>query len=337
MGFMDIIKNQFINVIEYVDENNKIIISQYTKSNNEIRQGAKVIVREGQAAVFLKDGSLADILYSGPYKLDLEKSNDIKTENNGFKTGTYTLNTESLPKLSNLDNFKYNSPIKADLYFVSLKQFIDNKWGTKSPILRRDKDFKFVRIRAFGKYAFRIVDVKKFMSEIFLIHGKVLTYDIVEYLSSLLTEAISTTIAYSEIPVIDLPIKYRELAIKAQEAVNSFSLSLGIEFSNIIIESISLPDEVEEMIDEQSGISMANDDMNTFVQYQTARAMRDAAKQVDGLSKIDSLANTLNNMSNNNKNEKSTAERLRELKSLLDEGILTNEEFTAMKKQILEL
>lgn len=130
------------------------------KNVNELKQGSKVIVRESQCAVFLKGGQLADILYPG----------------------TYSLNTDNFPVLSKLEAFPYLfvSPVIAEVYFVSTRQFVDNKWATKNPIIMRDKDFKMARIRAFGKYAFRITDVALFMREIFGTRGIVMTYDIQE-------------------------------------------------------------------------------------------------------------------------------------------------------------
>jgi len=324
MGIMDFVKGQFIDVIEYVDESNKIIVNKYNRPNNEIKQGARAIVRESQAAIFLKGGELADILYSG----------------------TYSLNTDNLPILSDLTAFGYgfNSPIKADLYFISLRQFIDNKWATKTPIIKRDNEFNMARIRSFGKYAFRIVDVEKFMKELFGTQGKVLTYDIIEYLSSLITESVVITIGETSMSILDLAVKYRELSSVVQKTANTKATQLGIEFSNVAIESISLPDEVEQMIDEQSGIGMASKDMNTFMKYQTARAMRDASKQEGGLAGLgagmalgNTMVGTISNTTNFEANCKSSADQLRELKNLLDEGILTQEEFDAKKKQILGL
>ena len=163
MGLLDAVKDQFLDVIEYVDQSNKLIVSKYQREsgNNELKQGSKVIVRESQNAVFLKGGKLADIL----------------------PPGTYSLTTDNFPVLSSLKAFPYLfvSPVIADVYFVSTRQFIDNKWATKNPIMKRDKDFNMVRIRSFGKFAFRITDVSAFMREIFGTKGIVMTYDIVPF------------------------------------------------------------------------------------------------------------------------------------------------------------
>lgn len=158
--------------------------------------------------------------------------------------------------------------------FESTRQFIDNKWSTKNPIVKRDKDLSMVRIRSFGKFAFQITDVGLFMKEIFGSKGIVMTYDIVEYLSSMVTEAFAVAVGESTAPVLDLAADYRKLSISIQANLNSQTQMIGVQFSKVMIENISLPDEVEKLIDEQSGIGMASRNMDSFVQYQTARAMR---------------------------------------------------------------
>ena len=324
MGLFDAVKDQFLDVIQYEDKSNKLIIAKYQRDsgNNELKQGSKVIVRESQSAVFLKGGVLADIL----------------------PPGTHSLTTENLPVLSSLKAFPYLfvSPVIADVYFVSTRQFIDNKWATKNPIMKRDKDFNMVRIRAFGKFAFRIVDVAAFMREVFGTKGIVMTYDVVNYLSSMVTEAFAVTVGQTQMSVLDLATEYRSLSTEIQQRVNEQAASLGIQFSDIIVENVSLPDEVEALIDEQSGIGMATRDMASFMQYQTARAMLDAAKQKGGLAGLgagvalgNTMAQSIQETSGTSSDTRSKAEQLRELKALLDEGILTQEEFDQEKKTIL--
>lgn len=324
MGLFDVVKDQFLDVIEYEDVSNKIIVSKFQREsgNNELKQGSKVIVREGQAAVFLKGGQLADILMPG----------------------TYSLKTDNFPVLSTLKAFPYmfNSPVLADLYFISTRQFLDNKWATKNPIMKRDRDLNMVRIRAFGKYAFKIVDVAAFMREVFGTKGIVTTYDIITYLSSLVSGAFAAVVGESTLSVLDLVSECRKFSVAIQEMLNEQTREIGIEFSDVLIENMSLPEEVEKLIDEQSGIGMAKHDMESFMQYQTARAMRDAAQQKGGLAGLGAgvaLGNTMiqgiQSTTKQSDNQKDKVEQLRELKSLLDEGILTQEEFDAEKKAIL--
>lgn len=324
MEFWDMVKDQFLDVIEFEDKSNKLVVAKFRREsgNDELKQGSKVIVRESQCAVFLKGGQLADIL----------------------PPGTYSLNTENFPVLTKLEAFPYLfvSPVIADLYFVSTRQFIDNKWATKNPIMKRDKDFSMARIRAFGKFSFRVLDVALFMREVFGTKGIVMTYDIVEYLSSMVTEMFSTVVGESTGSVLDLAAGYREMSLSMQDKLNEQIKVIGIQFSDVLIESISLPDEVEKLIDEQSGIGITKGNMESFMQYQTARAMRDAAKQEGGLAGLgaglafgNTIAQNVQNVSNSDSQSKSKVEQLRELKGLLDDGILTQEEFDTEKKRIL--
>lgn len=325
MGLLNAVRSQFADVIEFVDESNKLVVFKYGRKSgdNELKQGTKVIVRESQCAVFLKGGKLADVMHPG----------------------IYSLTTDNFPVLSSLKAFPslFVSPVISDVYFVSTRQFVDNKWATKNPIMMRDKEFNMVRVRAFGKFAFRIVDATKFMTEIFGTKGIVLTYDIVEYLSSMVTETFSVVLGECQMTVLDLATEYRKLSTAIQQQLNESTEMIGIEFSDVIVENISLPDEVEKLIDEQSGIGMAKQDMEIFMQYQTARAMRDASKQKGGLAGLgagmavgNTLAKNVQETISTGGAQQSKAEQLREIKALLDEGILTQEEFENEKKLILK-
>jgi Putative virion core protein (lumpy skin disease virus) len=326
MDLFSSIKDQFLDVIEYEEPSSKILVYKYVRpsGNNELKQGSKVIVRESQAAAFLKAGKIADVL----------------------SPGTHTLNTENMPVLSTLKAFPFlfTSPVIADLYYVSTKQFLDLKWATKNPVIKRDHDLNMVRVRAFGNAAFRVVDVEKFMTEFFGTLGLVLTYDIMQYLSSILIEAFATVVGESQFSILEFAAQYRNLSSDVQRVANEKATKFGISFSEIIIENISLPDEVEKLIDEQSGIKLAKDDMNSFMQYQTARAMRDAAKQEGGLAGLGAgmalggkMAETISETTVGEDKPKGVdLEHLRNLKTLLDEGILTQEEFDEQKKKMLK-
>lgn len=368
MGFMNTIKDQFIDVIEYVDEDQATIVNKYErkyKDNDEIKTGAKVIVRPSQAAVFFKGGQFADIL----------------------KEGTYKLNTDNLPILSTLMAFPYlfNSPLKADLYFISLRQFVNNSWSLKNPLIIRDEEFNVVRIRAFGTYAFKINDVEKFVREVLGTQKKFRTEDIKQYLSSYIEEAFSVVLGEVKIPLIDLSTQYSKLSNLVQIKANIKAKEIGINFSNVIIENISLPEEVEKLIDEQSGIGMAGKNMDEFIQYQSARAIRDAARQPGGVAGLGAsvavgrkIANTMMTDSekssikikcpkcgalndekskhcsecgadlliNSKENEEPITEtkepnnddvyaKLREYKKLLDDGTISQDEYDKIKEKLL--
>ena len=320
MGWL---KDQFLDVIEYIDETDKILVHKYNdRPSNEIKQGAKAIIREGQCGVFVKDGKIADI----------------------WKPGTYKLNTDNLPILSSIMAFPYlfNSPIKSDFYFISTKQSTDNKWATKNPIMMRDKDFGILRLRAFGNFSFKIVNVEIFMKEVFGSQKKVMTWDVVEYLSSYIPTAFSEVISELNVPALDLASKYKQIGQEIKNKVNEECKSLGIEFININIENISLPDEVEKMIDEQSGMGLAIKDMSAYTQYQSVRAMRDASKQSGGLASIGAGVALGKQMINNiqqpqEESKKDSITEIKKYKELLDAGIITQEEFETKKKQLLGL
>lgn len=320
MGFGDFVKSQFIDVIEYVDESSKLLVYKWERYKDEIKQGASLIVREGQCAVFVHKGQIADVLYPGSYSLD----------------------THNLPVLSSLSALPrlFNYPIKSDLYFINTTQFLDNRWGTKNPIMMRDDDFGVVRITAFGTYSFRVTGAYAFMREVFGARKLNMTYDIISYLNSFVGEAIAEAISELKIPVLDIASDYRKLAALIKEKVQLKAQPLGIEIVETTIENISLPPEVEKMIDEQSGIGLASKDMSTFMQYQTARAMRDASKQHGGLAGLGAgmaFGNQIAKAVNDVVPEVSPTEKLREYKKLLDEEIITQEEFDSLKKKLLKI
>lgn len=321
MGLGNFIKEQFLDIIEYIDQSDKILVHKYDdRERNEIKQGAKVIVREGQYAVFVKGGTIADT----------------------FGPGTYRLETGNLPILSSLMALPhlFNSPIKSDLYFISTKQSIDNKWATKNPIMLRDNDFGVLRLRAFGTFSFRITDVEQFMREVFGSQKKVLTWDIVQYISSFVCESFSDAIAELKIPALDMASNYKKIGNQAKIKANVECESLGIEILKINIENISLPESVEKLIDEQSGMGLASKDMETYAQYQSIRSMRDASQQDSGLAGIGAgivLGNQLaSNIQSVNKN-KDVYEEIKKYKELFDMGAITQDEYDALKRKILKI
>lgn len=320
MGLTSFIKDQFIDVIEYIDESNKILVSKYTdRPTNEIKQGAKVIVREGQCAAFVKGGRLADILYPG----------------------THELITNNLPILSTLEAFphKFNSPIKSDLFFISTKQSVDNKWATKNPIMMRDDDFGVIRLRAFGTFAFKIEDPELFMKEVFGSQELVQTWDIVQYFSSMITESFAAVVSEIKIPILDLSSQYGTISDLVKTKATESASEYGIKITKINVESISLPDEVEKLVDEQSGMGIASKDMKTYAQYQSVRSMRDSANQPSGIMGLGAGFGFANQMMNNVADAQEKVdiyEEITKYKALLDSGAITQEEFDALKAKILK-
>ncbi len=318
-------RSQFIDIIDFVDTSkNKLLVSKYTRDQDEIKQGAKLIVRNGQAAVFVPQGQIADVFSPGEYKLD----------------------TGNLPILSTLGAwpYRFNSPIKSDVYFINTTDFIGNKWGTKSPIIKRDPEMGLVRIGAFGSFAFKVTDPKTFMEEMFGARKMDMTYDIVEFLKSFVTESAAECLGEMDASVIDMATKYKDLAESLTPYVNEKARKYGISITSVAVESINLPEEVEKLIDEQSGIGLASRDMDTFVRYQSARAIRDAAKQQGGLAGLgagaavgQTVARSMGSVTGNDgKDDKSASDKLKEYKELLDQGILTQDEFDDLKAKLIK-
>ena len=268
MGFSDLLMGQFIDVIENDKDMSHLIVLKYQRNgrDNEIKQGARLIVRESQAAVFMSKGELADV----------------------FSAGSYTLNTENMPILSTLQSWKYGfrSPIISDLFFVSLKALTDNKWGTRNPFIIEDPTFGVVRVRGFGTFSLRVVDVEKFMRELVGVQMIYQTDDVIEFVRSIVIESLIDVIAEEKIRVVELASKLREISEAARDSANEKMETMGISLLMINIENISLPEEVEKFIDEQSGINLVSGNMQNFQQWQQSRAMRDAAQQSQGIAGI---------------------------------------------------
>lgn len=260
MGF---IKKNLQKVIEWRDNSKDIVVYHFpVEDRYEIMTGSTLVVRESQVAVFVHKGKVADV----------------------FEPGTYRLSTDNLPIITKLLSIGtgFNSPIKAEVYFVNTKQFVGQKWGTQNPITIRDKDFGMVRIRGFGIYAYRVIDAKVFMDEMFGTNSLYTTSDTADQIRPMIIEAISDTIAESKISMLDLAANYREFSEKVTETSQEEFKKYGLKLEKLVIENISLPESVEKALDERSKLGIMADKMNTYTQYQAANAMRDAANNPNG-------------------------------------------------------
>lgn len=261
MGLFDFVKNQFIEVIEATDFQQDRIVFEFPVAGHEIKMGAQLIVREGQCAIFLNDGTLADV----------------------FGPGHYTLSTENMPVLSKLKAWKYgfNSPFKAEVFFVSTRLFTNQKWGTQKPVLMRDQEFGMIRLSAFGVFAYKVVQPDVFMREVFGTLPSFTTKDITEYLRRMITSSLADTIGESNIAAIDMANSYDELGMEARKKVQVKFGELGLGLQSLTIESISLPEEVEKVIDKRTSMGVLGD-MGKYTQYQAAEAIRDFAQNEGG-------------------------------------------------------
>lgn len=263
MGLFDFIKNQFIEVIEWTDDSTDTMVYRFPVENKEIKMGAQLTVRESQAAIFVNEGVIADV----------------------FSPGRHELATENMPVLTKLKSWKYgfNSPFKAEVYFVNTKQFTDQKWGTANPVMMRDAEFGMLRLRAYGIFSFRVVEPVKFLKEIFGTNGLFDTESITGQLKRSIVSGISDILGESKVPAIDLAMYYDELSESAKVRLQPRFDTYGLQLVTFYFENISLPEEVEKVLDKRTSMGVIGN-MNQYAQYQAAEAIRDAANNPGGLS-----------------------------------------------------
>jgi membrane protease subunit (stomatin/prohibitin family) len=264
MGLWDKIKGEFIDIIEWTEPGQSdILCYRFPRYNNEIKMGAKLTVREGQNCVFVNEGKIADV----------------------FQPGMYTLETQNMPILSTMKGWKYgfNSPFKAEVYFVSMKRWTDQKWGTQNPFMLRDAEFGPVRIRAFGTYAFHVCDAGVFLKQLVATDPSFETYEITNQLRNTIVSRFVDVIGQLKIPVLDLAGNYEKVAQMAHQRFTSEFKEMGLELVTFYVENISLPPEVEKAMDERTKMGVLGD-MSKFTQYQAAQAIRDAAQNPGGIA-----------------------------------------------------
>src|SRR6516162_10973051 len=266
MGLWNKLKGELIDIIEWTEpSNNDLLAYRFPRRDNEIKMGAKLTVREGQNAAFVNEGQLADI----------------------YKPGMYTLETQNMPILSTLKGWKYgfHSPFKAEVYFISTKQWTDLKWGTQNPIMLRDPEFGPVRLRAFGTYAMHVSDAGVFLKQIVATDPNVETYEVANQLRNTIVARFVDAIGQAHIAVLDLAGNYDKISQVALERIRPDLLQMGLQLAAFYIENISLPPEVEQALDKRTQMGVLGD-MNQYTKYQTAEAIRDAAKNPGGVAGI---------------------------------------------------
>lgn len=265
MGIIDFLKKQAIEVIEWTDDSGDTLVYRFPVHQNEIKMGAKLTVREGQNAVFVSQGQIADV----------------------FKPGLHTLQTQNIPIITKILSLPYgfNSPFKAEVYFVSTRQFVDQKWGTTNPIMLRDKEFGMIRLRGFGIYSIKVSDPALFLKEIVGTDGHFTTDEITGQLKRIAVSGFSDFVATSGIPALDLATHYDELSAGVKAKLQPEFQSHGVELVKFIVENLSLPEEVEKMIDKRTQMGVVGN-LQQYTQFQTAQAIEEAAKNPGGIAGI---------------------------------------------------
>lgn len=261
MALFDFLSGQFIDVIAWTDDTRDTMVWRFERYGHEIKYGAKLTVREGQAAVFVHEGQLADV----------------------FRPGLYMLETNNMPIMTSLQSWKhgFQSPFKSEVYFVSTTRFTDQKWGTKNPIMCRDPEFGPVRLRAFGTYAMRVTDPGTFIKEIVGTDGEFTTDEVNAQIRNVVVQEVSRVLASSRIPVLDMAANTGDLGKLVAEAIKPTVAGYGLAIPEFYIENISLPEEVERVLDKRTSMGIVGD-LNRYAQFSTAEAMTTAAANPSG-------------------------------------------------------
>ncbi len=266
MALMDFIKKQFIDIIQWTEESDGTLAWRFPMAEMEIQNGASLTVRESQVALFVNEGKAADV----------------------FGPGTHKLTTQTLPVLTYLKNWDklFESPFKSDVYFFSTRQQVDQKWGTPQPITIRDKDFGAVRLRAFGNYSFRVADPKLFHTEISGTRASYQASELDGQLRGLVLQNISNAIASSGIPFLDLASNQLVFAQALTTQLAPEFAKIGLKLDGMTVQNLSLPEELQKILDQKIGMGMVGNDMGKFMQYQTAQAIPKFAEGGGGGSGI---------------------------------------------------
>ncbi len=268
MGLIDNLRkqigSQFIEILEWLDESGDALVWRFPVYNQEIKMGAQLVVRENQLALFVNEGKAADL----------------------FGPGTYTLSTQNVPILTTLRGWKYGfqSPFKAEVYFFNTRLFTDLKWGTANPVMMRDSEFGMIRLRAYGTYALRIADARKFFETVVGTRGLTSTEEVTGQLRSTILSRLSDAIAEAKIPALDLAAHYDELSSAGRTLLAPEFGGFGLELARFFVENVSLPEEVEKAIDQRSKLGVLGDRMQQYTQLQTAEAIGAAAANPGGLA-----------------------------------------------------
>ncbi|MEM7082400.1 MAG: SPFH domain-containing protein [Pseudomonadota bacterium] len=261
MGFWEKLFGEFVDVIEWTDDSANTMVYRFERYGNEIKYGAALTVRESQVAVLVNEGKIADV----------------------FQPGMYKLETNNMPVLSTLQGWPhgFESPFKAEVYFFNTKRFIDLKWGTKNPIMLRDKEFDVVRLRAFGTYEIRVLDAVAFLREVVGTDGHYTTNEITNQLRNLILSRFANVLGESDIPVLDLAANYDDLSTFVTAKISPEFKEYGLTLTRMLVENISLPPEVEKALDKRTSMG-AIGGLRDYADFQAAEAMTQAASNPGG-------------------------------------------------------
>jgi membrane protease subunit (stomatin/prohibitin family) len=265
MSLRSFLSKQFIDVIQWTETEDGVLAYRYPMQDMEIQNGGQLTVRESQMAAFVNEGRIADI----------------------FKPGLYTLNTQNLPLLTDLMNWdkKFESPFKSDVYFFSTRLQIDQRWGTATPITIRDKEYGAVRLRGYGIYSYRIADPRTFYANVSGTRDIYRVEDLEGQLRETIVARMTDVFAGSQVPFLDMAANQAALAQKIAEQTGPSFKSLGLELNQMVVENLSLPDELQKILDQRIGMNMVGD-LGRYTQFEAAQALPIAAANEGGAAGV---------------------------------------------------
>lgn len=327
---------KLMEVLEFFDNSGNTMIKRVPEDGPaEIKWGAQLTVRESQEAVFFRDGKALDV----------------------FKAGRHILQTQNIPVISKwVTSFGYgkNSPFRSEVYFVSKNLFPNQKWGTKEPILFRDSELKMIRLRSFGIFSIQIADSMLFLNKVVGTRGIYIDSDIQDYLKNIIISKFATVIGEELKTVFDMPSSYEDLSLILRAKLQLEFEGLGLYLHDFYINSISVPEEVQSMIDQRSGMSAVGN-MDEFMKYKIAMSIENASQnQGDsgnmtgaglgagiglgmGFSMPQMIQQSMMSSSNTQNEKESPMDKLKKLKELLDLGVISQDEFNEKKSKLMDL
>lgn len=331
MGFFDFLKKQFVDVLQWVEEYDGILAYRYPMPDFEIQYGAQLVVRESQMALLVDEGHAADV----------------------FGAGTHTLDTRTMPLLTNLKNWDklFQSPFKSDVYFFSTRLQLARKWGTPNPVTIRDKEFGMVRLRGFGQYAYRIADPKLFFLNVSGTRDIYTVDDLEDQLRGTVIGAMTDLFAESGIPFIDMAANQDEMAVMLKAKLAGEFSRLGLALDSFVVQNLSLPEELQKVLDERISMNMVGD-LNQYAQFQAAKSIPIAAANPGGVAGAgaglgagmalgQAMANAFTGGAAGQGNGAGSSPEditalLEKLHDLMTKGILSQAEFEAKKAELLK-
>jgi membrane protease subunit (stomatin/prohibitin family) len=305
----------FIEIIEDTTPDPNLLMWKYADEDKEIKNGAKLTVRESQVAVFLNEGQLADV----------------------FQPGLHNLQTENIPILSRLKGWKYGfkSPFKADIYFINTRQFVNNKWGTPAPVMMRDPEFGQVRVRAFGTFDIRINDIAAFFRQYAGSYKTFTIFELQHELRDFIAPKFGEVLAQQNISVKDVAGNITELGKKVEPFLRPYFAQFGIELLTFTITSVTLPEEVAAHYDKITNMNMVND-MDKYTRFNTAQAIGEKGTALNEATTNAMAMGILLNQTQQTTPQNDITVRLQQLKSLFENGLIDETEYKAKKAELID-